>query len=64
MPTRTFNRTIALTEQQSLEIIKQLFDESTPARQLSKPVYSAQERDHAKELLLRCLSKVKKSETQ
>jgi len=56
MAESTFSRRIEIREESSKEKLKQFLESDEPARRLSKPVYSIEERKRSKQLLEQCMN--------
>lgn len=54
MAESTFSRRLEIRNETSLEKLRQVLESDAPARKLTKPVYSEEEREKSRLLLERC----------
>ena len=59
MAENTFSRRIEIRESSSKERLKHFLESDDPARKLSKPIYSFEEREKSKLMLEQCLKSKK-----
>ena len=59
MSTNTFDRRIEITDAKSKENLVRFLESDKPARQLSKPLYTTEERERSESLLRQFLSRSK-----
>lgn len=57
MAESTFSRRLEIRDESSKEKLKQFLESDEPARRLSKPVYSVEERKKSKQLLEQCFNR-------
>ncbi|MBR6570767.1 MAG: hypothetical protein IKK75_09990 [Clostridia bacterium] len=57
MAESTFSRRLEIRDESSKEKLKQFLESDEPARRLSKPVYSVEERKRSKQLLEQCFNR-------
>ena len=57
MAESTFSRRLEIRDESSKEKLKQFLESDKPARRLSKPVYSVEERKRSKQLLEQCINR-------